>query len=93
VEEKQPAKGKVTEEQPVWGKPMVEEEPAQWGWGKSNEISDKKEEVKVANSAQNSTPSWAAAVKTVEQPKNEPVKVNDRPVTASKKAADKKKPD
>lgn len=72
---------------------MVEEEPAQWGWGKSNEISDKKEEVKVANSAQNSTPSWAAAVKTVEQPKNEPVKVNDRPVTASKKAADKKKPD
>jgi hypothetical protein len=37
------------------------------------------------------TPSWAAAVKPVEQPKNEPVKVNERPVTANKKGADKKK--
>jgi hypothetical protein len=38
------------------------------------------------------TPSWAAAVKPVEQPKNEPVKVNEKPATANKKGADKKKP-
>lgn len=37
-------------------------------------------------------PSWAAAVKPVEEVKKEPAKANDRPATANKKGAEKKKP-
>lgn len=59
-------------------------------WGKFTEASAKKEEIK--EHLKEEKPSWAAAVKPVEEVKEEPVKANERPATANKKAADKKKP-
>lgn len=59
-------------------------------WGKLAEASAKKEEIK--EPVKEEKPSWAAAVKPAEEVKKEPVKANERPATANKKGADKKKP-